>query len=64
MKGKINRFFPDKKFGFIKPATDKDHFFHIDDAINFTVDDVYVGMEVEFESNDSEKGKRASLVTA
>lgn len=64
MKGKVHRFFADKRFGFIKVTTDADHFFHMDDAINFTADDVYVGMEVEFESNDSEKGKRATLVTA
>lgn len=64
MKGTVHRFFPDKRFGFIKVATDKDHFFHIDDCINFTAESVKTGMEVEFESHETEKGKRALLVTA
>jgi len=64
MQGKVHRFFPDKGFGFIKVTTDADHFFHIDDAINFVRDDVKVGMDVEFESHDTSKGKRAYMITA
>ena len=64
MKGNVQRFYPDKGFGFISVAGDRDHFFHIDDAVNFKAANVYNGMEVEFESTDTVKGKRALLVTA
>lgn len=62
MQGRINRYFTDKRFGFIKVDGQPDHFFHMDDALNFQ--EAKVGMEVEFESHDTEKGKRALLVTA
>jgi cold shock CspA family protein len=64
MKGQVARFFPDKGFGFIRASKEPDHFFHIDDAINFTRDTVTVGMDVEFESETTGKGKRAYQITA
>lgn len=63
MRGKINKFFPDKAFGFIRVTGGDDHFFHIDDVINGSKDDISVGRDVEFESNDTAKGKRASNIT-
>lgn len=64
MKGIVRRYLKDKGFGFIEVPNSPDHFFHIDDAINFTRDDVRIGMEVEFDSEDAPKGKRAYRVTA
>lgn len=64
MKGTVRRFLPEKRFGFIEAPTYPDHFFHIDDAINFGAHEVKVGMEVEFESHETEKGLRAYNVTA
>ena len=61
MQGKVTRYFTDKRFGFIKVANQPDHFFHVDDFLNLT--EVKVGMEVSFESEETEKGMRATLIT-
>jgi len=61
--GKIRKFFADKGFGFISTPDGPDHFFHIDDVINASKNDISIGRDVEFESNDTAKGKRATLIT-
>lgn len=62
MKGKIKTK-TDKGFGFIQiEGEDKDLFFHSNDLSGVTYDELQEGDEVEFESVDSDKGKRAENV--
>lgn len=67
MRGFVRSLFPDKRFGFIRPETGKDVFFHKTD-----VGEVWDEMEtlfsrnekvtVEFESEEGPKGPRATKI--
>lgn len=59
MNGSIKRL-TDKGFGFIAPeGADKDVFFHSSSVVDTTFDQLKVGDNVSFETEDSEKGPRA-----
>lgn len=63
MKGKVVRILKDKRFGFIS-AEGQDYFFHADSMTNMHFNDVYIGLEVEFEGTSSAKGLRAENIIA
>lgn len=59
MKGKVIRFNPEKGYGFIKTEDGKDVFFHYSSLIMDGFKTIEVNSEVEFDSQESEKGLRA-----
>ena len=60
MKGRIKMFNADKGFGFITGEDGNDYFAHIS---NFTVSqDIHVGLQVEFETNENDKGYYATKI--
>lgn len=59
MNGSIKRL-TDKGFGFITPeGQEKDVFFHSSALVGVTFDELHVGDNVSFETEDSDKGPRA-----
>ena len=53
----------EKGFGFIsREGVDKDLFFHSNDLVGVTFDELQVGAEVTFDVVDSEKGQAAKNV--
>lgn len=59
MNGSIKRL-TDKGFGFIAPeGQDKDVFFHSSSVVDTSFDQLKVGDNVSFETEESEKGPRA-----
>ncbi len=53
----------DKGFGFIsREGEDKELFFHSNDLVDVTFDELKVGDEVTFDVVDSDKGPRAENV--
>ncbi len=63
MTGTIKRL-TDKGFGFITPEDNsKDIFFHSESLQGVTFDELKVGDKVSFETEESEKGPRASGVS-
>lgn len=63
MFGKVKRL-TDKGYGFIIPEDgSKDIFFHAKDVPNRLFEDLREGDEVEFETEDSDKGIKATHVT-
>ena len=65
MRGKITKFDAGKRFGFIKPeGGGADVFFHANDVARATPGDNLVGLNVEFEVSQGEKGPRARRVRA
>src|SRR3989344_6824702 len=63
MTGKIKRLASDKGFGFITPdGSDKDVFFHNSALVGATFDELHEGDAVTFETEDSDKGPRATNV--
>jgi len=62
MNGTIKRL-TDKGFGFIAPeGQDKDLFFHSSSLVGVTFDELKTGDAVSFETEQSEKGPRATNV--
>ena len=62
MTGTIKRL-TDKGFGFIaQEGAEKDLFFHSSALVGVTFDELNVGDAVTFETEDSEKGPRATNV--
>lgn len=59
MKGKVIRFNPEKGYGFIKTEDGRDVFFHYSSLIMDGFKTIEVNSEVEFDSQESEKGLRA-----
>lgn len=63
MTGTIKRL-TDKGFGFIAPeGQDKDLFFHSSALVGVTFNELHDGDKVTFETEDSEKGPRATNVS-
>jgi CspA family cold shock protein len=63
MKGIIKRLQSEKGFGFITPEGGaKDVFFHSSSLVEVTFDQLHEGEAVEFDTEDSEKGPRATNV--
>lgn len=60
MKGKVKFFNPRRYFGFIESEGKKDLFFHGSDVLEEK--DLEEGDEVEFETEESEKGLQAVKV--
>jgi len=64
MTGTIKRLQSEKGFGFITPdGGDKDVFFHSSSLVGVTFDQLHEGDKVTFETEQSEKGPRATNVT-
>lgn len=63
MNGTIKRVVPDKGFGFITPdGSDKDVFFHTSAVVGTTFAELREGDAVSFDTEDSDKGPRATNV--
>ena len=63
MNGKIKRLASDKGFGFITPdGADKDVFFHSSALVGVSFAELHEGDSVSFETEDSDKGPRATNV--
>ena len=63
MTGVIKRIQAEKGFGFITPdGGDKDVFFHSSSLVGVTFDQLHEGDKVTFETEQSEKGPRATNV--
>lgn len=64
MQGKVSKLVADKGFGFIKQSGGStEFFFHRSGmARGYPFEDLVEGQEVEFESEESAKGPRASNV--
>lgn len=61
MVGRIVRFFPDKKFGFIH-AGGTDYFFHVSAVKNRKLSQIRMNDMVNFSNVEAEKGPRAEDV--
>ncbi len=63
MTGIIKRLNGEKGFGFITPdGGDKDVFFHSSSLVGVTFAELHEGEKVSFETEQSEKGPRATNV--
>lgn len=63
MTGIIKRLNTEKGFGFITPdGGDKDVFFHSSSLVGVVFADLHEGDKVSFETEESEKGPRATNV--
>lgn len=62
LKGKIKRMIRDRGFGFIEAEDGKEIFFHQTGLVEVSFDDLKEGDEVEFETEQSPKGARATNV--
>ena len=62
MKGKVKTFNKQKGYGFIRCELDEDIFFHYSSLIMDGFKTVDVGVEVEFELEETSKGKRATNI--
>lgn len=60
--GTIKKLVADKGFGFITSSSSRDLFFHLSVVQDASFESLYVGQEVEYESEDGPKGPRASMV--
>lgn len=62
-KGTIARLMGDKGFGFIKvDGSDKDLFFHANELVNVSFDELKEGDTLEFEVEEGQKGPNAVQV--
>ena len=59
MTGKIHRLIKDKRYGFIRDKQNNDYFFFKSAMKNCKFEDLEVGMDVEFEDSETDKGLRA-----
>lgn len=59
MKGAVKRFNKDKGYGFITCEDKVDAFFHYSQLLMDGYKTVNIGQEVEFETEENEKGRRA-----
>jgi cold shock protein len=63
MTGIIKRLQSEKGFGFITPdGADKDVFFHSSALVGITFDQLHEGDKVSFDTEESDKGPRATNV--
>jgi len=62
MVGKVKTFNKQKGYGFIKCDLDEDIFFHYSSLVMEGFKTVEVGADVEFELEESSKGKRATNI--
>lgn len=62
LKGKIKRIIGDRGFGFIEAEDGKEIFFHQTGLVEVSFDELKEGDEVEFETEQSPKGARATNV--
>lgn len=62
MKGKVKKLLSEKRCGFIHGTDKKDYFFHASALQTVKYEEVEVGMAVEFEPSEGEKGLRAEDV--
>lgn len=62
MVGKVKTFNKQKGYGFIKSDLDEDIFFHYSSLVMDGFKTVEVGADVEFELEESSKGKRATNI--
>jgi len=63
MNGTIKRLNAEKGFGFITPdGGDKDVFFHSSSLVGVTFDQLKEGDKVTFDTEESDKGPRATNV--
>lgn len=62
LKGKIKRMIRDRGFGFIEAEDGKEIFFHQTGLVEVDFDELKEGDEVEFETEQSPKGARATNV--
>lgn len=62
LKGKIKRIIGDRGFGFIEAEDGKEIFFHQTGLVEVGFDELKEGDEVEFETEQSPKGARATNV--
>jgi CspA family cold shock protein len=63
MNGTIKRLTAEKGFGFITPdGGEKDVFFHSSSLVGVTFDQLKEGDKVTFDTEESEKGPRATNV--
>jgi len=62
LKGKIKRMIRERGFGFIEAEDGKEIFFHQTGLVEVDFDELKEGDEVEFETEQSPKGARATNV--
>lgn len=62
MEGKVKNFNKQKGYGFISCEVEGDVFFHYSSLIMDGFKTVEIGADVEFDLEETEKGKRASNV--
>jgi len=62
MKGKVKTFNKQKGYGFIKCELEEDIFFHYSSLDMEGFKTIDVGQDVEFDLEQSEKGKRATHI--
>ena len=62
MVGKVKTFNKQKGYGFIKCDLEEDIFFHYSSLVMEGFKTVEVGADVEFELEESSKGKRATNI--
>ncbi len=62
LKGKIKRIIRERGFGFIEAEDGKEIFFHQTGLVEVDFDELKEGDEVEFETEQSPKGARATNV--
>lgn len=64
MYGKIKTIVSEKGYGFITPeGGGKDIFFHVTGLVDVSLNDLRAGDQVEFETEDTQKGTRAIQIT-
>ncbi|MCR5349030.1 MAG: cold shock domain-containing protein [Bacilli bacterium] len=63
MKGTVKMFDKEKGFGFIHGEDGKDYFFHYSAIVMDDYKSAEKGEQVEFETEESTRGPRASKVT-
>lgn len=56
MLGIIKNYLPAKQYGFIRGEDDRDYFFHKNEIINFSSEQIYDGASIEFEGDVNSKG--------
>lgn len=62
MRGKVKTFNKQKGYGFIKSDLDEDIFFHYSSLLMDGFKTVDVDQDVEFDLEDTDKGKRATNI--